>query len=102
MNSAKVIKLPTHCSSPSLQCENETKEKQSGKNRVLQLVISCIGSLTFSFCFSYILTHIISVAGTEKGNAHTWLWRGEDGGGVVSSASACRLSFSLPFALLFF
>jgi hypothetical protein len=85
-----------------LQCENETKEKQSGKNRVLQLVISCIGSLTFSFCFSYILTHIISVAGTEKGNAHTWLWRGEDGGGVVSSASACRLSFSLPFALLFF
>jgi len=26
------------------------------------------------------LTHIISVAGTEKGNAHTWLWRGEDQG----------------------
>ena len=53
------------------------------KNIVLQLVLSCIGSLTFSFCFSYILTHIIFVAGTEKGNAYTWLWRGEDGSGVV-------------------
>jgi len=69
---------------------------------VLQSTISCIGSLTFSFCFSYILTHIISVAGTEKGNAHTWLWRGEDSGGAVSSASPCRLSFSLPFAPVFF
>ena len=96
MNSTKVIKLPSYCSSSILQRE------WKNKNRVLQSTISCIGSLTFSFCFSYILTHIISVAGTEKGNAHTWLWRGEDSGGAVSSASLCRLSFSLPFAPVFF
>jgi len=68
----------------------------------LELLISGIGFLTFSFCFSYILTCIIYIAGTEKGSAHTWFWRGEDDGGAVFSASTCGLSFSLPFALLFF
>ena len=67
----------------------------------LEILISGIGSLTFSFWFFYILTCFISIAGTEKGSAHTWFWRGEDDSGAVFSASLCNLSFSLPFALPF-
>jgi hypothetical protein len=44
MNCAKVIKLPSHCSSSFLQCEKE-------KNRVLQPMISGVGFLMFSLFF---------------------------------------------------
>ena len=43
----EVIKLPLHCPSPFLQCQNETKEKK--KNKVLQLLISGVGFLMFCF-----------------------------------------------------
>jgi len=55
MNSAKVIKLPSHCSSPFLLCENETKEKTKCCNLWFPVLVS----LCFLFVF-YILTCIIS------------------------------------------
>jgi len=70
MNSAKVIKLPSHCSSSFSQIA------RMKKNRVLQLTISGVG-----FMFFYMLTCIILFAGTENGSKHTWFWEGEDDGG---------------------
>jgi len=88
MNSAKVIKLPSHCSSSWLQYKNRTKRKKPQSD--------CgFGFLTF--CFLLLHTkHASSRTGTEKDIERTWFWEDEDDGGAVLSTSPCPLlSFGL-------
>ena len=75
MNSAKVIKLPSHCSSPS-QCKCIT-----GKKKSMIHVVSDVGFDMIFFSFLHINRHHIT--GNEKGSKHTWFWGDEDDGGAV-------------------
>ena len=94
MNSAKVIKLPSHCSSPS--CRWQERKKKRCCNWWFQVLASL---RLFVFLFFYILTCIIYITGNEKRSEHTWFWSGEGDGDAVFSASPCPL---LPFGLLLF
>jgi hypothetical protein len=102
MNSAKIIKLPSHCSSPSfaLQCI-----KKNVKTECCKWWFQVSVSLWFSFRF-YILTCIIiqeprkaaNIPGFEKTKTMVvlrYLF-------TVSSAFVRFASFSLPFALSLF
>jgi hypothetical protein len=93
MNSIKVIKLPSHCSSSFSQIAR-MKKKQS----VATDDFRCWLPYVF-FLFFYILTCIILFAGTENSREHTWFWEGEDDGDGVFSTSLCHLP---PFSLLLF
>jgi len=103
INSAKVIKLPSHCSSPFLLCENETKEKTKCCNWWFPVLVS----LYFLFVF-YILTCIISFCSNwERQRTHLVLRRKRRWWCcvlyfIVSSASVRFASSSLPFAFSLF
>jgi hypothetical protein len=103
MNSEKVIKLPSHCSSPFLLCENETKEKTKCCNWWFPVLVS----LYFLFVF-YILTCIISFCRNwERQRTHLVLRRKRRWWCcvlyfIVSSASVRFASSSLPFAFSLF
>jgi hypothetical protein len=91
MNSAKVIKLPSHCSSSCLQYENRTKTRKKKQS-------DCsVGFLTFSFFLLHTKHASSRYAGTEKDIEHTWFREDKGDYGAVLFASPCPL---LPFGLI--